>query len=569
MDGITIQILRNKIASLVEEMHYHFYRSGYSSIIRESRDFSCVILDRTGRLIVAPPMFFHAPVYRHLVGRILALYGPGNESGESIVEGDVFVSNHPYEGGLPHVSDMAFVAPIFADGEIVGFSGTIAHKADVGGTIPGSTSANATEIFQEGLLLPPLRIWNGGTEQRDIERLILANSRQPELVRGDMRAQIAITQMGAARVQDLCRRFGAATMRNAFATILDGAAAELGQVLAKLPDGTSSAEGYFDSDGFDLDQPVKLAVTITIAKGIATFDFSNSGPQTKGPINLRPPMVEACVFYSLLGSLGPKLQFNDGMRDVLRFVYAPRTVTNSEAPASVSNYQMTNLKLVDVILEALAHFNPARAVANAGSSSALSIAWKKGRPGQSTMQYEIMGSAYGGGTGYDGASATATHLSNLHIAPIEILETENPCRITRFELIPDSGGVGQWRGGLSYQREYQLLEDATVVRRFDRTRFPPNGMAGGGNGSRSRFVIRLDTDREHETQGSGRFDMKAGERFLLQSAGGGGYGDPGRRDEDAIAHDIAAGYVSAEGALRDYQPENSPQKPQDKQKRTA
>jgi N-methylhydantoinase B len=560
MDAITIQILRNKIASLVEEMHYHFYRSGYSSIIRESRDFSCVILDRTGRLIVAPPMFFHAPVYRHLVGRILELYGNA-DSADRIREGDVFVSNHPYEGGLPHVSDMAFVAPIFADGEIVGFSGTIAHKADVGGTIPGSTSANATEIFQEGLLLPPLRIWDGGDELRDVERLILSNSRQPELVRGDMRAQIAITQMGAARVSELCGRFGAGTMREAFATILDGAAAELRQVLSKLPDGTASAEGFFDSDGFDLEQPVKLAVTISIAGGVATFDFSNSGPQTKGPINLRPPMVEACVFYSLLGSLGPKLQFNDGMRDALRFVYAPRTVTNSEAPASVSNYQMTNLKLVDVILEALAHFNPERAIANAGSSSALSIAWKKGRPGQSTMQYEIMGSAYGGGTGYDGASATATHLSNLHIAPIEILETENPCRITRFELVPDSGGAGQWRGGLSYQREYELLEDATVVRRFDRTRFPPNGVAGGAQGSRSRFVIRLDSERQHETQGSGRFEMKAGERFLLQSAGGGGYGDPSRRAPEAIAQDMAAGYVTAEGASRDYRAEESSEEP--------
>jgi N-methylhydantoinase B len=492
MDGITVQILRNKIASLVEEMHYHFYRSGYSSIIRESRDFSCVILDRTGRLIVAPPMFFHAPVYRHLVSRILELYGSHNGLNGDIKEGDIFVSNHPYEGGLPHVSDMAFIAPIFADGEIAAFSGTIAHKADVGGTNPGSTSANATEIFQEGLLLPPLKIYDAGHELPDIERLILANSRQPELVRGDIRAQIAITQMGAKRVQQLCQRFGAETMSQAFATILDGAAAELRQVITKLPDGTASAEGYFDSDGFDLDQPVKLAVTITVQQGSATFDFSASGPQTKGPINLRPPMVEACVFYCLLGSLGPKLQFNDGMRDVLKFIFAPLTVTNSQAPASVSNYQMTNLKLVDVILEALAHFNPERATANAGSSSALGISWAKGRPGHSTMQYEIMGSAYGGGMGYDGASGTATHLSNLHIAPIEILETENPCRITRFELVPDSAGAGQWRGGLSYHREYELLEDAVVVRRFDRTRFPPKGVAGGGDGDRSRFVIRLN-----------------------------------------------------------------------------
>src|SRR5262245_46128358 len=161
MDPVTIQILRNKVASLIDEMHYHFYRSGYSTIIRESRDFSCVILDRTGRLIVAPPMFFHAPVYRHLTARILDVYGEGRGGG--IGEGDVFVSNHPYEGGLPHVSDMAFIAPIFAAGEIVAFSGSIAHKADVGGAVPGSTSADATELYHEGVLIPPVKIRDAGS----------------------------------------------------------------------------------------------------------------------------------------------------------------------------------------------------------------------------------------------------------------------------------------------------------------------------------------------------------------------------------------------------------------------
>src|SRR5437016_12611671 len=182
MDPITIQVLRNKVTSLVDEMHYHFYRSGYSTIIRESRDFSCVILDRAGRLIVAPPMFFHAPVYRHLVGRILELYG-GEGRDRAIVEGDVFVSNHPYEGGLPHVSDMAFVAPVFASGEIVAFAGSIAHKADVGGTVPGSTSANATEMYQEGVLIPPVKIIEPGEPLTDIERIILATSRQPAVMR--------------------------------------------------------------------------------------------------------------------------------------------------------------------------------------------------------------------------------------------------------------------------------------------------------------------------------------------------------------------------------------------------
>ena len=547
MDAILIQILRNKVASLVEEMHYHFYRSGYSTIIRESRDFSCVILDRDGRLIVAPPMFFHAPVYRHFVGRILALYRD-----DGISDGDVFVSNHPYEAGMPHVSDMAFVAPVFADGKIVAFSGTIAHKADVGGTAPGSTSATATEMYHEGLLLPPIKIWEKGRQLPDVERIILANSRQPVLVRGDIHAQIAVTQMGAARVKELCGRFGAGTVTDAFAAILKGAADELRAAIAKLPSGSASAEGLLDNDGIEIDRPIKLAVTVTIADGIAHFDFSDSAPQAKGPVNLRPSMVEACVFYSLIGSLGPNLHFNDGMRDVVRLTFAPRTIVNAEPPAPVSSYQMVNLLLVDVILDALAHFNPRRAIAHSGASSALSIAWSRGRPGQSSMQYEIAGSAYGGGMGHDGATATATHLSNLHTTPIEVLESEFPCRITRFDLVPDTGGAGRWRGGLALQREYELLENATVIRRFNKIRFPPKGVAGGKDGSRARFVVRLGTDQEFETPASARVEMRAGERFLLQSAGGGGYGEAKMRDRAAIAHDLVEGFVSAAGADKDY-----------------
>jgi N-methylhydantoinase B len=546
MDAITVQILRNKIASLVDEMHFHFYRSGYSTIIRESRDFSCVILDATGRLIVAPPMFFHAPVYRHLVTRILHVHGG------SIAGGDVFVSNHPYDGGLPHVSDMAFVAPVFADGEIVAFSGSIAHKADVGGTVPGSTSANATELYQEGLLVPPIKIWDAGQPLDEIERLILANSRQPDLMRGDIHAQIAVTQMGAARMKELCGRFGAPTVKDAFAAILKGAADEMRAAIGGLPDGEATAEGLLDSDGVDIDKPIKLAVTVTIKDGLATFDFSSSDQQARGPVNLRPSMVEACVFYCLIGCLGPKLHFNDGMREAVRVVLAPRTVTNAAPPAPVSNYQMVNLKLVDVILEALGRLHPARAIANAGSSSALSIAWATPRPGQSGMQYEIIGSAYGGAMGHDGASATATHLSNLHITPIEILESEFPCRITRFDLVPDSGGAGEWRGGLSMLREYELLEDATVIRRFDKTRFPPQGLAGGAPGARSRFVIRLGTDQEQDTRASGRYEMKAGERFLIQTAGGGGYGNASRRDRALVERDLAEGAITRAGAARDY-----------------
>jgi N-methylhydantoinase B len=530
----------------MQEMHYHFYRSGYSTIIRESRDFSCVILDRNGGLLVAPPMFFHAPVYRHLVGRIRKLYG------ETIADRDMFVSNHPYEGGLPHVSDMAFVAPIFSADTLIGFAGSIAHKADVGGTMPGSTSATATEIFHEGLLLPPVKMESAGAFNADLERLILANSRQPELMRGDMRAQMAATRMGAARMQELAARFGAPTVIGAFAAILAGAAAELRAAIAALPEGESYGENFMDSDGIERDRPVKFACTVRVEKGEITFDFTKADRQARGPVNLRPAMVEACVFYCLIGALDPRLAYNDGMREVVRFVFAPDTVTNASPPAPVSSYQSANLRLVDAILEALAHFRPERAIANSGSSGALAIAWRQGRPGQPSLQYEITGSAYGGANGNDGASGTTTHLSNLHITPIEILESEFPCRITAFEMVQDSAGAGKFRGGVGYRRSYLMLENAVVVRRADRGKLPPRGIAGGKEGGRNRFVLNPGTLREQDVPTQGRYELAKGDTFDLQSAGGGGYGDPKKRDRATVARDIAEGYVSREAAEREY-----------------
>ncbi|MGH7088949.1 MAG: hydantoinase B/oxoprolinase family protein, partial [Stellaceae bacterium] len=417
----------------------------------------------------------------------------------------------------------------------------------------GSTSANATEMFHEGLLLPPVKISDAGRYDGGLERLILANSRQPDLVRGDIRAQIAATELGARRVADLASRFGNATIAAAFAAILGGTADALAAAIRALPDGSEAAEGFMDDDGVELQKPVKFAVRITVAQGNIEFDFSASGAQAKGPVNLRPSMVEACVFYCLIGALAPELQFNDGMRDVVSLTFAPRTVTNAAPPAPVSSYQKANLKLVDVILAALARFRPERAIAGSGSSGSLMINWHAGgRSGHATLQYEIFASAYGGGTGHDGASMVATHLSNLHITPIEILESEFPCRITEFSAIPDSGGPGRFRGGLAFRRRYHLLQHALVVRRYDRARFPASGIDGGKDGRPSRFVLVAADGTEREAPSSGRFELKAGEGFYLDKAGGGGYGDPKRRDPAAIAHDLVEGYVTPAAARRDY-----------------
>ena len=380
VDAITTQVVRNHIASLMEEMHYHFYRSGYSTIIRKSRDFSCVILDRHGGLIVAPPMFFHAPVYRHLVGNILQRYG------DDIGEGDMFVSNHPYEGGLPHVSDMAFVAPILSRRDArrlcrldrpQGRCRRHHARLDLGQRhrdISGGPADAAGEDVSRGVF------------HADLERLILANSRQPELVRGDMHAQIAVTQMGAGAASRPVR----AVRRGAVMRGLCGPAEGRGRGTARghqgLPDGEASAEGFLDNDGVELDRPVALAVTVPVERRALPFDFSASDPQANGPVNLRPSMVEACVFYSLIGCARSEAAFQrrHARRGAVQ-IRAEHRHQCGAAGAGSSNYQMVNLKLVDVILEALAPFRPQRAVANAGSSGALMhFVEGQGRPGQST-----------------------------------------------------------------------------------------------------------------------------------------------------------------------------------------
>ncbi len=550
VDPVTVQLLRNRVASVMQEMDFRFYRSGYSTIVRESRDFSCVIVDRSGRLLVAPWMFFHAPVYFHLVGRVLELYGS-----DGLSPGDVIVCNHPYEGNMPHVSDMAVVSPIFHDGRLVAFAGSIAHKADVGGTVPGSTNGQATEMFHEGMLLPPVKLHRAGVPDADVERLIAANTRAPELVLGDLSGQIGAITMGRRQVIEMCDRFGGATVSEAFEDMIKSSGEEFRAALARLPDGTNAAEGFLDHDGVETDTPVRLAVRVTVADGRPTFDFSATARRTRGPTNLRIGLVEACVYYVLIGMLDPELRYSDAIRDLVGFEFGDDTVVNASPPAPVSSYMKTCQKLIDVLLQALDPFLPGRAIAHSGGSGgSIVVAWKgdDGIRKPRANQYEIFGSAYGASSGGDGASGASVHLANLFIAPVEIIESEFPCRITRFELNPDTGGAGEYRGGLSFVRQYTLEAPAAVVYRSDRAIIAPAGLAGGRDGGPSRFVLAPGTPEARVMPSSCRLDLDAGTTFAVRGAGGGGYGDPARRDRERLERDLEEGYVSREGARRDY-----------------
>lgn len=548
VDPITVELLRNRIASLMEEMDYHFYRSGYSTIVRESRDFSCVIVDPNGRLLVAPWMFFHSPVYFHLVQRIKDIYGL-----DDLADGDVFVTNHPYEGNMPHASDMGFIAPIFFEDTLVAFAATIAHKADVGGTVPGSTYGSATELYHEGMMLPPIRIHRAGKPIDDVMRLISANTRAPYVVLGDISGQIGVTRIGRKHMQEICARFGVGTVLEAMDAMIAASGEEFSAALKSIPDGVAEATGYLDHDGVDETTKVKLNVKITIKSGKLHFDFTGCDPQTQGPVNLRIAMVEACVYYCLIGLIDPNLRYSDGIRDLVSFEFAERSVVSAEPPRPCSSYMKCCLKLCDVILEAMDPLLPGRAIAHSGGSGgSIIVAWKGDTRPKRGNQYEIFGSAYGAGVGADGASGASVMLANLFAAPVEIIESEFPCRIREYSLNTDSGGAGEFRGGLNFVREYEMLEPAEIVYRADRSIELPAGIQGGMPGGPSRFVVNPGTPDEQQMPSSARMTLPEGTTFRVNGPGGGGYGDPKKRDAKALANDIAEGYVSEEAAEKFY-----------------
>jgi len=544
VDPVTVQILRNRIACLMEEMAHHFFRSGYSTIVRESRDFSCVIVDCEGRLITSPPMFYHATAYYHLAQSILSIYGR-----DALEDGDVFVSNHPYEGFVPHAPDMAIMAPVMVDGELIGFASAIAHKADVGGTVPGSSYGQATEMYQEGMMLPPIRLVAAGKVNRDLERLIAANSRQPALVLGDMRSQTGAVVIGRDRMKEIAREMGAPALLAALAETIEAAGREMAAALARLPDGEAEAEAFLDNDGDRNEPPVRLHAKVTVKSGHLTFDFTRSDDQRPTPVNLRPPLVEAACFHALIALIDPHLRYSDSARSWVNVVTRPGSVCDATPPAPCSNYMKICQRLIDVVIEALNPFCPERAAAHAGGSGGSIVAtWGRDPAAVSTRhvshnQHEIFGSAYGGNARQDGASGTTVHMSNIYVTPIEIVETEFPCRVTKFELVPGSGGDGEHRGGMSFRREYQALQPAVVYYRGDKTKYPPRGVMGGRDGKMSRFLMHPDTPQEKQMPANCRVELKAGERFRIEGAGGGGFGDPARRSTAARQRDEEDGYV--------------------------
>jgi N-methylhydantoinase B len=449
---------------------------------------------------------------------------------------------------------MAVMTPIFYRGEWVGFAATMAHKSDIGGTVPGSGSGQAREIFQEGLHLPPVKYVSRLKTVKEIEQIITANSRTPELVIGDMRGQVGAARLGERRFQELMDRYGKETVLASTEQLSAHTERMVRRAIASWPDGHAEAEGFIDNDGIDLESPIRIHVAVEKKGEEIRFDFSGSGDQTTGPTNIRPPLVQACCTYAIICLVDRYLPVNQGLSRMVTTTFREGSVLHPRFPGAVNTYMPTAHVVVEAIFKALGHFVPEKRIAGGSGSAAMVLGGKGSGGKRAYVHYEIFTGGTGARWGRDGVSATAFHLSNCKTAPVEIIESEFPTRVERFELIPDSGGAGRWRGGLGFAREYRVLRDeARFSLRTDKHRFEPWGHEGGKEGVRGAGIVNPGAmDERRLPSRLGDYLLQEGELLRIERPGGGGMGDPLERPLELVLEDVRQGYVSPERARLAY-----------------
>jgi N-methylhydantoinase B len=548
VDPVTLQVLVSRLSGIVQEMQQNIFRTGYSTIVRESHDASCMLMDADGEVIGEHAVLpLHVGCMPAVVRAIVAAFG------DDMHPGDAFITNHPYVSGVPHAMDMAVIAPVFHGDRLIAFSGSIAHKSDLGGVIPGTGYAQARELFQEGIQYPPVRLMSRGVMDHDIEAILRANSRTPDLIMGDIRGQIGVARLGERRLADTVEKYGLETVLDVFADVHRVSEERLRAALRMWPDGVHEAESFVDTDGIDLNRRVRYHVRVEKRGDRIHFDFSGSDDQVAGPINIQPALARSCLYYAIVGFVDPTLPNNAGVARVVETTFRPGSVLAARYPAPHNTYMASAIALTEAALQAMSGFVPERRHAGNGGVGANSITGRRA-DGSTFVQYELIGSAYGGRAKADGASAIDVLLSNGRTAPIEILESEYPTRVERFELIRDSAGAGKFRGGIAPRRVYRMLSaQAQWTLRGGRHEVPAFGIDGGRQG-RVGVAIRR-TPAGEETRLPSRFSgvrLDANDVAILEKAGGGGFGDPRERPFDAVLADVLDGYVSRDAAVADY-----------------
>lgn len=542
-DPITIEIVVSAFRSVVDETFIALMKSAYSTNIKERHDHSTAICDTAGRLIVQADMSLpiHIASMTGLMQTILAKYPL-----EDIHEGDVFVANDPHVAGGTHLPDINYAAPIFIEGALLGFICNIAHHADIGGMAPGSMAGGMSEIYQEGLRIPLVRLFRRGEIQQDLMDIFLLNARIPDERRGDHFAQIAACRLGIRRVREIGARYGVDLIRQVWDELITRTHARMRRAIALVPDGTYSFSDVMDDDGVATSN-IPIHLTITVCEDRALFDWRGSSPQVAGNINLPINATQAAVAYALRALLDPEIANNQGIIDCCDILTERGSIVDCVAPAPVAARANTSQRLIDMIIGALAPAIPDRVVgASNGANTTAVFSGTDPVTGAPYLYFETLGGGFGGRNDRDGKDGVQVHITNTSNLPIEAIETEYPLRVVSYGFVEDSGGPGQFRGGGGLRRVIEPIGHACIFNGAgERFSNAPWGIFGGKPGRPGRYVLESpDAPARTLPVKPAGVPLPAHSRIIVETPGSGGYGPPEARMPEAIATDLRSGKYS-------------------------
>ena len=544
-DPILLELIKNALDTIVDEMAIALVRTAYSNNLKNAMDMSCALCDAEGRLIAQGlTLPLHLGSIPDAMARVRQKFAGRTNPG------DVFILNDPFEGGT-HLPDFYIFKPIFLDGALVGWSASIGHQLDVGGKTPGGNGCDATEIFQEGLRIPAVKLYAAGEPVDAVFEMIDRNVRVPRQVLGDVRSQVAACLTGEKGYLKLIAQHGAARFQACTTTLLAQAERLARTAISRMPDGTYEFTDWLDDDGIDPD-PIPLTVALTVAGDRMIADFTGSAPQVRGGINSPLPFTKSAVYATVRHLIGGDPPNNEGYFRPIDVIAPPGTIVNPVMPAAVAARGLTGFRLANALFGALAQIAPDRVFAcEVGGDTGVSFGGydRERRP---FVFLEFLFGSWGGRPARDGVDACSSSVVNFSNNPIEVIESEYPLLIERYGYVPDSGGAGKHRGGLAVERQYRFLEaTGTLQLRTDRRRHLPYGLAGGRPGTPSDNVLNPDGERR-QLPSKCTLEIRQGDVFRHLLAGAGGWGDPLERDPELVLKDVLEEKLSADYARREY-----------------
>lgn len=549
IDPVTVEVVASRLREATATMEHVLYHSGYSPILRESKDGTSGLTDKSGRVVMlSGGIQYHYTAYEQSVRAVLARYPM-----ERLRPGDSFICNDPYKCGVPHASDFCAITPAFHGDKLIGFGVSLAHKSDIGGIVPGSAGAAAREIYHDGIIVPPVLFQTAHGIEEGIEAILANNSRIGEVVLGDLRAQVGSTRIGGNKLAALCDEYGREIVLEVMERLIAASARRLAAEFLEWKDGEFETEGLLDDDVVNKGQPLRIHVVARKRADRLTIDFTGSSPQGAGPLNVGSCTARGTSAMAILAASDPTIPVNAGLNANVDYVFPPASVVNPQHPATNNHYFPPAHVVYNTVLSALIQMNPKRAVAPSGlGSGAVTIGYRKARGGKPAVLYELLNCSLGGTSAHDGVAIVMAMNHFTPGAPVEIFESEYPLRVRCFDLVRDSAGAGEFRGGLGYAREFEVLEDSVLTVRSSNHKFASKGVGGGGAPRLPRVVVNPYSGNPEELGPIETRLLKAGDIIRFERSGGAGFGDPLTRARETVAEDVRNGYVSRDAAMQVY-----------------